>query len=189
MNDPNQQKLFGNEFDDGTPAEKWQHDSDKRALDELFTMTSSYRSSGAFNELLQFVSCFRFYAPFNAMLVHIQKPGTRFVAPPHRWLNEYGRTVKPGAQPLVILQPMGPVMFVFDSSDTEGDPLPPDVENPFAVRSGRVGRELDRTIENVKRDGIRITQVRYGSQMTGRLVESVSRDMTVSSGHCGLLWS
>ncbi len=179
MNDSNQQELFDDHFDGDTPAEKWQLDSDKRALDELFTRTLSYRSSGAFNDLLQFVSYFRFYAPFNAMLVHIQKPGARFVAPPHRWLKDYGRTVKPGAQPLVILQPMGPVMFVFDSSDTEGRPLPPDVENPFAVRSGRIGKELGSTIENVKRDGVRITQVPYGSQMAGSMSRTRSPGVTV----------
>ena len=95
--------LFGNpvipEFDEG---------STRRALDELFSLTQQYRSMDAYDGLLRFVARFRFYAPYNAMLVHVQMPGARYVAPPHRWLQEHGRKIKPGARPLVILQPMGP---------------------------------------------------------------------------------
>ena len=94
-------------------------DSTKRALDELFSLTRQYKSAKAYHDLLRFIGHFRFYSPFNAMLVHIQMPGASFVAPPSRWLHEYRRRIKPGARPLVILQPMGPVMFVFDVSDTE----------------------------------------------------------------------
>jgi len=65
-----------------TPAEAWDQDSAKRALDELFSLTFQYKSSKAYHELLQFVVRFRYYSPFNAMLVHIQMPGARFVAPP-----------------------------------------------------------------------------------------------------------
>ena len=32
------------------------------------------------------------------------------MATPQRWLNDYGRSIKPEAQPIVILQPMGPVI-------------------------------------------------------------------------------
>ena len=102
-----------------TPAAKWERDSVKRSLDELFTLTLQYKTSRAYYDLLQFVARFRKYSPFNAMLVHVQKPGARYVAPPNRWLRDHGRRIRPGAHPLVILQPMGPVMFVFDVSDTE----------------------------------------------------------------------
>ena len=109
------------------------------------------------------------------MLVHIQKPGATFVAPPSRWLDQFGRKIKVGARPLVILRPMGPVMFVFDVGDTEPldkkklIPLPPGVENPFEVRSGRIGTELDYIIENAKRDGVRITIAPHGSQAAGSI--------------------
>jgi len=160
--------------DEDSPASEWALDAGKRALDELFSLTTQYRSGESYHELLKFVSRFRRYSPFNAMLVHIQKPGSRFIAPPSRWIKQYGRTIKPGAQPLVILQPMGPVMFVFDVSDTEGDALPAEVENPFEVRSGKVGSELPRTIDNACRDGIRITKVRHGSQRAGSIGPSTA---------------
>lgn len=155
--------------EDDSPASRWALDICKRALDELFFLTTQYRSGKNYQELLSFVSRFHRYSPYNTMLVHIQKPGSRFVATPTRWMKEYGRTIKPGVQPLVILQPMGPVMFVFDVSDTEGDALPPEVENPFEVRRGRVGTELQRTIDNACRDGIRVTKARHGSHRTGSI--------------------
>jgi hypothetical protein len=143
----------------------------RRALDELFQLTHQYSSTEAYGGLLSFIARFRRYSPYNAMLVHIQMPGATYVSPPHRWLQEYGRRIRPAAHPLAILQPMGPVMFVFDVSDTEplpdAPPLPQKVTSPFEVRGGNVGRELERTVENVKRDGVRVTHHLAGSQRAG----------------------
>lgn len=143
------------------------------ALDELFTLTKLYRSKSSFHELVHFIARFRFYSPYNAMLVHLQMPGARFVASPSRWKKNFGRSIRPGARPLVILQPRGPVMFVFDVKDTEPDrnapPLPMEVTNPFAVEYGRVGRQLEMTISNAVRDGVRITERDAGSQSAGQI--------------------
>jgi hypothetical protein len=155
-----------------TPAELWNENVTRHALDELVNLALQYKSSKSYQELIRFVARFRFYSPYNAMLVHIQMPGATFVAPAHRWIQKYGRKIKLNAHPLVILQPMGPVMFVFDVSETEPEPgalpLPPEVEKPFEVRYGHlVGKELERTIENAKRDGIRILGKKEGSQAAG----------------------
>lgn len=145
----------------------------RRALDELFTVARQYAESAAYFEFLRFVTRFRFYSPFNAMLIHTQMPGAQFVAPPMRWLRDYGRRIRPGAQPIVILKPKGPVMFVFDVCDTEptehAKPLPPEVTGPFEVRGGTVGRQLERTIENAKRDGIGVFERSAGSQSAGSI--------------------
>jgi len=115
-------------FHNSTPATEWDRDLARRALDELFRLAGEYRTTSEYRKLLDFVGRFRFYSPYNAMLVHIQMPGAEYVAPPHRWLRAYGRHIKAGARPIVILQPMGPVMFVYDVSDTEPEdgapPLP-----------------------------------------------------------------
>jgi len=173
-----------------TPADAWDHDATKRALDELFSLTAQYRTSKAYHDLIQFVSRFRFYSPFNAMLIHVQMPGARFVAPPHRWLRDYGRRIKPGARPLVILQPMGPVMFVFDVSETELDsslegpfrPLPPEVEKPFEVRKGKLHNQLPRAVENAKRDGVAVHTARLGSQQGGSIRPARAPGKTVIFG-------
>ncbi len=180
-------------LDLSTAAAKWDADATKRTLDELFISARRYRTSGSYLDLMQFVRSFHYYSPYNAMLVHIQMPGAKYVATASRWRDEYGRCLKPGAKPLVILRPMGPVMFVFDVSDTEEETsfsqralfgenrssfkvskgkkkrLPPEVENPFAVRRGQIGGELDRIFENAKRDGIRITWHKEGSQAAGSI--------------------
>jgi len=117
-----------------------ERDKTRRALDDLFNLARKYRTTESYRELLRFVTRFRFYSPFNAMLIHTQMPGAKYVAPPDRWLREYGRRITTGAHPLVILQPMGPVMFVFDVSDTEPvdekSTLPREVEKPFEPRHG-----------------------------------------------------
>ena len=141
--------------------------SDKRALDDLFTRVKQYSSSGNYYALIRFIARFKRYSPFNAMLVHVQKPGAKYVLRASEWEKKYGRYISPSAQPLVALQPMGPVMFLFDVTDTEGAPLPPELESPFEVESGLVGQEFEQTLANCARDGIRVTSVRFGSQFAG----------------------
>lgn len=165
-----QDSLFGSI----TPAEQWDEESAKHALDELFNGARQYRNSASFQTLMAFVSRFRFYSPYNGMLLHLQMAGATFVAPAHRWREEYGRAVKPTARPLVILRPMGPVMFVFDVADTDpladARPLPKEVETPFeTIASGHVGSEYGLTIENAKRDGVRIQESKEGSQSAGSI--------------------
>lgn len=114
----------------------------RRTLDELFVLTRQYRSSKEYEKLLKFIVQFREYSPFNAMLVHLQMSGATFVAPPSRWTKKYWRMVKTAARPLAILRPMGPVMFVFDLSDTE--PIPAEqrteIEKLIKMNSSRTIR-------------------------------------------------
>ena len=161
-----------------TPAEVWDSESKKRALDELFTSARRYSSSKDYFDLIQFVRRFKRYSPFNAMLVHIQKPGARYVLRASEWEDKYNRKLLPAAQPLVALQPMSPVMFLFDVSDTEGAPLPREIESPFEPRCGCVGKELEQTLVNCARDGIRVHYVRQGSQAAGS-IRPVDAQMTV----------
>ena len=170
-----------------SPAEEWEARATQRVLDELFCFARQYRRSDAYNLLLDFVASFRSYSPFNALLVRAQMQGARFVAPAHRWIKDYGRTVKSNATPLVILQTMGPVMFVFDVSDTEpgpfAKPLPPEVDKPFEVRNGRIVDELDKTINNAKRDGIRILSRKDGSQSAGAISPAAGPPLVFDMGN------
>lgn len=152
---------------------EWERTTTQRALDDLFSTARMYRGSKEFKELLDFTVRFRSYAPFNAMLAHVQMPGAVFVAPAHRWLSEHRRRVRVSARPLVILQPMGPVMFVFDVSDTEpledAPQLPTPVIAPFETRGGRLGQALALTIANAIRDGVRTSERQEGSQSAGSI--------------------
>src|SRR5262249_40186605 len=85
-----------------------------------------------YKELLDFVVKLRNFAPFNAMLLHVQKPGLNYAASARDWRERFGRTPKEGARPLLILWPFGPVALVYDVLDTEGKELPQDVASFFA---------------------------------------------------------
>ncbi len=90
---------------------------------------------------MDFVVRLRNFAPFNALLLQIQKPGLVYAAPSSDWYTRFGRIVKEGVRPLVILWPFGPVAFVYDVADTEGPPLPEGV-NPFQSRGAFDGNDL-----------------------------------------------
>jgi hypothetical protein len=77
--------------------------------------------------LLDFVMPLRNLAPFNAMLLQVQKPGLRYAASATDWWTRFGRKPKDGARPLLILWPFGPIALVYDVADTEGKELPQDV--------------------------------------------------------------
>ncbi len=100
-------------------------DEQTRALiDQLIADTRLYDSAGAVKELLDFTVKLRHIAPFNAMLLHVQKPGLTFAARAKDWQERFRRRPKRHARPLVVLRNFGPVDFVYDVLDTEGEPLP-----------------------------------------------------------------
>jgi deoxycytidylate deaminase len=93
-------------------------------LDQLLEDSRLYKKGPDYQNLLDFVVRLRNFAPFNAMLLQVQKPGVNHVASARDWHNEFNRTIKDGARPLLILWPFGPVALVYDVMDTDGEPLP-----------------------------------------------------------------
>jgi hypothetical protein len=143
-------------------------EKNKSELDKLFTDVGKYRKSNEFRELIEFVKKFPKIAPYNAMLVHIQKPGSSYVAPVYEWRNKFGRDIKPGARPLVILRPFGPVAFVYELADTEGDEdFPNELLNPFSAKGKLQEYKLERLIKNIKYDGISYSENNYGTDYAG----------------------
>jgi hypothetical protein len=104
----------------------------KSLLGNLLIDSQLYTQSKDYKNLLDFVVRLRNFAPFNAMLLHVQKPGLNYAASARDWRNRFGRLPKEGARPLLILRPFGPVALVYDVMDTEGDSLPEDVSSFFA---------------------------------------------------------
>jgi IrrE N-terminal-like domain len=101
-------------------------------LDQLLEDSRLYIRSEDFKALLDFVVKLRNFAPFNAMLLQVQKPGLSYAASARDWHDRFGRRPKEGARPLVILWPFGPVALVYDVMDTEGETLPEDVKIFFS---------------------------------------------------------
>lgn len=102
-------------------------DAARSLLDDLIDSSRLYKTTKDYFELMKFISQMRNFAPFNAMLLNIQKPGLRFAASARDWRIKFGRTPKKYARPLLILWPFGPVALVYDVMDTEGDDIPEDV--------------------------------------------------------------
>lgn len=90
----------------------------KENIDELQFLVRSFRNKDEFKKLLDFVGRHDYLAPYNAMLVQMQKPGATFIFNGKKW-REYGRRPKINAQCIIILKPFGPVQCVFDYGDTE----------------------------------------------------------------------
>jgi hypothetical protein len=93
-------------------------------IDQLIDATRLYDTPGARQEMLDFVARFRSMAPFNAMLLQAQRPGLTHAATAEDWGKRFKRRPTGTARPLIILRTMGPVDFVFDVTETEGEPLP-----------------------------------------------------------------
>ena len=93
-------------------------------LDQLLQDSRLYRKGADCKNLLDFAVRLRNFAPFNALLLQIQKPGLHHAASARDWRENFGRTINEGARPLLILWPFGPVALVYDLMDTNGDALP-----------------------------------------------------------------
>jgi hypothetical protein len=107
-------------------------DIERGLLDHLLSEAKLYHDSASYKELLAFVVKLRNVAPFNAMILQLQKPGVSYVASAYDWWQRFARRPKPDARPLLILWPFAPVVTVYDVLDTEGKPLP---EDAFAFPS------------------------------------------------------
>ena len=138
-------------------------------LDKLFAEVGTYRSTKEYGELLRFVRRFRRYAPYNAMLLHVQKPGSRYVASASEWAARFNRRPKPDARPLVILRPFGPVAFVYELNDTEGDPLPQEIEDPFIATGEITEAKVADFMEHAYYDGFWILMQNYGTDYAGQV--------------------
>lgn len=144
-------------------------DGERALLDTLLAESRLYRTGSAYRELLDFVARLRHFAPFNAVLLHIQKPGMQYAASAQDWQQRFGRYVKEGARPLLILWPFGPVALVYDVDDTEGARLPDRVLHPF-IASGEVSDWLMRRLDEVlHRQGVTIHWLAAGQGSAGSL--------------------
>ena len=93
-------------------------------LDEYLLACQDLGKGDAFLQAVRFIAKFSSYSPLNAFLIYAQKPSALFVATPSKWRLRFGREVRSGARPIIILAPRSPVVFLYDVSDTEGpEPL------------------------------------------------------------------
>ena len=148
---------------------------ESRLLGTLLDDAAAYRSSAHYRDLLRFVARMRRFSPFNALLLHRQKPGLRFAASARDWRRRWKRTVQADARPLVVLIPFGPVGFVYDMLDTRALPgAPPLPRDAYAFPAvGNLSKAtLKAVMKAVEAKGIRVREVDEGDWHAGRLLRS-----------------
>jgi hypothetical protein len=142
---------------------------ERSLLATLLEDSRLYHTGKDYLELLEFVSRLRNFAPFNAMLLRIQKPGLTYAASAWDWRTRFGRTINEGARPLLILWPFGPVALVYDVLDTDGPDLPADVAETFHA----TGAVTQQTIKNyfglLSRRGIDTKHLQTGDGHAGMI--------------------
>lgn len=154
-----QQELFGPEI---TGA------AERSLLDQLLDDSRLYRTGTDFQGLLDFVARLRNFAPFNAMLLQLQKPGLSYAASARDWRERFGRYPKEDARPLLILWPFGPVALVYDVLDTDGSPLPQGVLH-FTANGPIVDARFYQFEMLLKKKGVNIGWVDEGDLQAGRI--------------------
>ena len=144
----------------------------RKGIDELFVTVQDYASSDKFKELLRFTAHFKKYAPYNAMLIHIQNPGARYVLPARSW-QKYNRVVINDRRPIIILWPFSPIYCVYDVGDTmvmpgRNDRFPKELAKPYD------GDPDKQVVDNLKYWGIVYEEMKTAEAYSGKL--EIGRD-------------
>lgn len=168
---PNQLSLFPS-GPPGKPERTIESDGFDRvtgftAIDEVFEAGRAGRSFQGFGELLNFISRFHRYSPLNSFLLYLQKPTATLVATASVWEKKYNRRIKTDAQPLILLAPMSPVIFVFDAADTQGEPIQAAHFRTRDARGRFSAKIYENTLENSTLHGIAVREVPPNRRSTG----------------------
>lgn len=140
---------------------------DAQAVDELFRQALAERGPKAFADFMEFTRRFKRYSIFNTLLVQVQRPGAKLVASRTQW-RSIGRSVLADAVPIIILQPFGPIEFVYEQRDTNGKPLPGQDEDPFLALGRVKPTTWRRTTLAANKCGVVVEVVHnYGSNRAG----------------------
>jgi hypothetical protein len=139
---------------------------ERALIEQLIAATRLYDSSIAVKELIDFTVRLRAFAPFNALLLHIQKPGLTYATTAADWHRRFGRVPKRGTRPLLVLRTMGPVDFVFDILDTEGRDIPQDAFS-FPTLGALSEPRFAEIVRFVAKDGIEFVPLDAGDAHAG----------------------
>ena len=162
----------------------------KDLLKRLDKKIEEVQSSDEFKELLETFSQFHNYSYHNSLLIKMQCPEASYVAGFRQWQKKFNRNVKKGEKGIAILAPFTskrtvtklkdgkevekeisdtyfrPV-FVFDISQTEGEPLP---EVDLSIDSTNIDL-LRPLIELVKKESLKVKFKLLPERLDGYLKE------------------
>lgn len=137
------------------------------AIDQLFQQALAIDGLSAFADFLDFIARFNNLSAYNAMLVRVQRPGAAAVGSRRQWKG-VGRWVKADAIPIVVLQPFGPVRFVFEVNDTEGKEIPGEKASSLSAQGKIPQQQYDLTKAAAGKYGILVEETdQYGALLAG----------------------
>jgi hypothetical protein len=136
----------------GRPKALLTRDEAHEAINDLFRRAMKHGNASQWMAgLLAFIAGMRRYSIFTAKLIFAQRPGAVAVGTPLYWARR-GRSVRPGAMPIVILVPRGPFTLVYEYEDTEGrEPQQPLAS--FIAKGNISAPDWDRLKRAVELDG------------------------------------
>ncbi|MGD8766082.1 MAG: ImmA/IrrE family metallo-endopeptidase [Desulfobacteraceae bacterium] len=140
-------------YEDGRPIDQ---DIELNAVDEIFSASHRLHNHKEYVNLLNFISRFPNYSPFNCFLLFIQNPAISYVATARTWNRKFRRRPKIDARPMMILAPMGPIRFVFDVKDTEGHPVAEGLLASPIAKPKHFSKIYENTIFNCTIQGISV---------------------------------
>jgi hypothetical protein len=158
-------------------GELFEADAARTLLDQLLVDSRLFRKSIDYKNLLDFIVRMRNFAPFNAMLLQIQKPGLRFAASAKDWKKRFGRTIIEDARPMLILMPFAPVALVYDLLDTEGVHLPEHVY-AFPAIGTMTTRDMAWFVNLMSNKGLESIYIDVGDNHAGS-VRVIKRSQTM----------
>jgi hypothetical protein len=159
------------------------------AIDRLFMDALEHDGPSAFDDFLEFARRLSNLSVFNAMLVKVQRPGAVAVATERKWLSKGGQ-LRPGAIPIVVLQPFGPVAFLYEFSDVYGVSIPgEDASSLFAT--GSISPDLhDRVVAGARKHRIQVNNTdSYGGLLAGTAEALSHLPGVLTASKDGPLWS
>lgn len=145
------------------------------SIDDLFARSLRLKTREGFIEAIKFTARLRKYSVYNNMLVRLQNSYASYYATARHWHKEFGRKIAEDARPMVILQPMGPVLLVYDVDDTVGPALPRSFSRAFEATGPFSERAFALTLKNGVRDRICVEEASLGLQVGGVAMQTVER--------------
>lgn len=120
------------------------------------------------------------YSFFNSALILLQRPGALYIESENVWGKRYNRYIRPDATPIVVMQPFGPINFVYDFADTYGNKVPRHMRDSFVLPKPDplIGERLPKLIHIVKQLGIYYGEKEYGIRQGGQ-VEFLENAMNI----------
>jgi hypothetical protein len=151
-----------------TTSTENREEDERSLLDQLLADSRLYKTSQDYLNLLEFIARMRNFAPFNALLLQIQKPGLQFAASRHDWRERFRAEVNEDARPLLILWPFGPVALVYDVVDLVSGNIPVDAQT-FVAKGGMTEEHITKFIERMKSKDLAVSITDAGDGKAGSI--------------------